>query len=134
MDLYTRIVRAKLFIDENFSSPIDLDMLSSEACFSKFHFLRLFKRTYNKTPYQYLSERRIEVAKERLKSDHRSIHEVCEEVGFESNTSFTTKFKDYTGETPAVFRLRAMQTQKLVKEQPTRFIPNCFSSQYSPEE
>jgi AraC-like DNA-binding protein len=134
MDLYTRIVRAKLFIDEHYSSPIDLDTLSSEACFSKYHFLRLFKRTYNKTPYQYLSERRIEKAKEKLKSDAGSINEICEEVGFESNTSFTTKFKDYTGETPAVFRLRAMQTQKLVKEQPTRFIPNCFSSQHSREE
>src|SRR6476660_6302043 len=120
MDLYTRIVRAKLFIDENYSSPLDLDTLSSEACFSKFHFLRLFKRTYNKTPYQYLSEFRIEKAKEKLRLDCRSINEICEEVGFESNTSFTTKFKDYTGETPAVFRLRAMQTQKLVKEQPTR--------------
>lgn len=134
MDLYTRIVRAKLFIDENYSSPIDLDTLSNEACFSKFHFLRLFKRAYNKTPYQYLSERRIEKAKEKLRSERSSINEICEEVGFESNTSFTTKFKDYTGETPAVFRLRAMQTQRLVKEQPTRFIPNCFSSQYSPEE
>lgn len=134
MDLYTRIVRAKLFIDEHYSSPLDLDTLSSEACFSKYHFLRLFKRTYNKTPYQYLSERRIEKAKERLKSDAGSINEICEEVGFESNTSFTAKFKDYTGETPAVFRLRAMQTQKLAKEQPSRFIPNCFSSQYSPEE
>jgi AraC-like DNA-binding protein len=134
MDLYARIVRAKVFIDENYSSPIDLDTLSSEACFSKYHFLRLFKRAYNKTPYQYLSERRIDKAKEKLKSELGSINEICEEVGFESSTSFTSKFKDYTGETPAVFRLRAMQTQQLVKEQPTRFIPNCFRSQFSPQE
>ncbi|HEY0743343.1 MAG TPA: AraC family transcriptional regulator [Chryseosolibacter sp.] len=134
MDLYARIVRAKLFIDEHYSSPIDLETLSSEACFSKYHFLRLFKRTYNKTPYQYLSEIRIEKAKQKLKAHVASISEVCEDVGFESNTSFTAKFKEYTGETPAVFRLRAMQTQHLVKTQPTRFIPNCFSSQFSPEE
>ncbi len=134
MDLYTRIVRAKLYIDDHYASPLDLARLSNEACFSKFHFLRLFKKAYNKTPYQYLSERRIEVAKQKLKQEQISIIEVCEEVGFESNTSFTSKFKEYTGETPAIFRLRAMQTQQLVKEQPTRFIPNCFSSQYSPEE
>lgn len=133
MDLYERIVRAKLFIDDHYASPLDLDKLSSEACFSKFHFLRLFKRTYNKTPYQYLSERRIEKAKEKLKSDHATISEVCEEVGFESNTSFTAKFKEYTGETPAVFRLRALQTLKQNKEQPTHFIPNCFRSQFSAE-
>lgn len=134
MDLYARIVRAKLFIDDNYSSAIDLDTLSKEACFSKYHFLRLFKRAYNKTPYQYLSERRIQKAKEKLKTDSKAIVEICEEVGFESNTSFTAKFKEYTGETPAVFRLREMQTQKLVREQPTRFIPNCFSSQFSPED
>ena len=73
MDLYARIVRAKLFMDEHYASPLDLDTLCSEACFSKFHFLRLFKRTYNKTPYQYLSEFRIEKAKEKLRSDRGSI-------------------------------------------------------------
>ena len=133
MDLYTRIVRAKLFIDENYSSAIDLDQLSQEACFSKYHFLRLFKRAYNKTPYQYLSERRIEKAKEKLRMNAATVLEICEQVGFESNTSFTSKFKAYTGETPAVFRLREMQTKLLMRDQPARFIPNCFSSQLSPE-
>ena len=133
MDLYTRIVRAKLFIDDHYASPIDLDKLSDEACFSKYHFLRLFKRTYNKTPHQYLSERRIEKAKEKLKQEAATISEVCEDVGFESKTSFTIKFKEYTGETPALFRLRAMQTQKMMKEQPDSFVPSCFSTMFCPQ-
>jgi AraC-like DNA-binding protein len=134
MDLYARIVRAKLFIDDHYASPLDLDKLSDEACFSKYHFLRLFKKTYNKTPYQYLSERRIEKAKEKLKLEGLKVSEVCEDVGFESKTSFTLKFKEYTGETPALFRLRAMQTQKMMKEQPDNFIPSCFSTRFSPED
>jgi AraC-like DNA-binding protein len=131
MDLYARIVKAKLFIDDHYASPINLDKLSDEACFSKYHFLRLFKRAYNKTPYQYLSERRIEMAKEKLKTRHSTVSEICEEVGFESATSFTLKFKEYTGETPALFRLRAMQTLQMAKDQPARFIPFCFSSHYN---
>lgn len=131
MDLYTRIVRAKLFIDDNYASPIDLDRLSNEACFSKYHFLRLFKRAYNKTPYQYLSERRIDKAKEKLRSEQTTVSEVCEEVGFESATSFSSKFKEYTGETPALFRLRAMQSRQLAKEQPARVIPSCFNTMFS---
>lgn len=131
MDLYTRIVRAKLFIDDNYASPIDLDRLSDEACFSKYHFLRLFKRAYNKTPYQYLSERRIDKAKEKLRSEQTTVSEVCEEVGFESATSFSSKFKEYTGETPALFRLRAMQSQQLAKEQPAKVIPSCFTTMFS---
>ncbi|MFZ6009430.1 MAG: helix-turn-helix transcriptional regulator [Bacteroidota bacterium] len=133
MDLYARIVKAKLFIDDHYASPLDLDKLSDEACFSKYHFLRLFKKAYNKTPYQYLSERRIEKAKEKLRNETVPVAEVCEEVGFESHTSFSLKFKEYTGETPAVFRLRAMQTAKLLKEQPDRFIPSCFSTMFDPE-
>lgn len=132
MDLYTRIVRAKLYIDDNYAAPLDLDRLSDEACFSKYHFLRLFKKTYNKTPYQYLSERRIEKAKEKLKVEGLKVAEICEEVGFESTTSFSLKFKEYTGETPALFRLRAMQTQQLIKKQPDRFVPNCFQFMHCP--
>jgi AraC-like DNA-binding protein len=134
MDLYSRIVRAKLYIDENYAAPLDLDKLSDEACFSKFHFLRLFKRAYNRTPYQYVSERRIQKAKERLANDDRKITEICEEIGFESKTSFTSKFKAYTGETPALFRLRSMQTKKLLETEPDRFVPSCFSTQYAPTE
>jgi AraC-like DNA-binding protein len=131
MDLYARIVRAKLFIDDNYSSPIDLEKLSDEACFSKYHFLRVFKRIYNKTPYQYLSERRIDKAKEKLRDGRTTVSEICGEVGFESATSFSLKFKEYTGETPALFRVRAMQTLQLAKEQPGRFIPSCFSTMFS---
>lgn len=130
MDLYTRIVKAKIFIDDNYASRLNLDKLSEEACFSKYHFLRLFKRAYDKTPYQYLSEKRIEKAKEKLKKENITVSQVCEQIGFESTTSFTLKFKEYTGETPAFFRLRAMQTRQLTKEQPSRFIPACFSTMY----
>jgi AraC-like DNA-binding protein len=133
MDLYDRIVRAKIFIDDNYALPLDLDRLSDEACFSKFHFLRLFKRVYHKTPYQYLSERRLEKAKEKLKNNNFKISEVCEEVGFESKTSFSLKFKEYTGETPALFRLRAMQTSLMIKEEPEKFVPFCFSTQFGSE-
>jgi AraC-like DNA-binding protein len=133
MDLYTRIAKAKLFIDDHYAGPLNLKKLSGEACLSKYHFLRLFKLLYNKTPYQYLSERRIEKAREKLKYENLKVREICEDVGFESTTSFSIKFKAYTGETPAVFRLRSMQEQQLAKEQPGRFIPSCFSSQFNPK-
>ena len=65
--LYRRIVQAKLFIDNNYAENIDLDNISDEAYFSKFHFIRLFKNIYGKTPHQYLIFVRIEKAIELLK-------------------------------------------------------------------
>ena len=58
--LYRRIVYAKLFIDTHFAENIDLDNIADEAFFSKFHFIRVFKDIYKKTPHQYLSFVRIE--------------------------------------------------------------------------
>ena len=66
--LYRRIVQAKLFIDGHFGDDIDLDNIADEAYFSKFHFIRLFKTIYNRTPHQYLTIVRIENAKQFLTS------------------------------------------------------------------
>ena len=56
-DTYRRLARARRLIDECFHLPLDLDQISSEACLSRFHFLRLFRRTFKKTPHQYLTHR-----------------------------------------------------------------------------
>jgi hypothetical protein len=38
--LYKRIVQAKLFMDQNYASPIDLNNIADEAFFSKLQFIR----------------------------------------------------------------------------------------------
>src|SRR6185295_2134850 len=90
--LYKRIVQTKLFIDSHFAEKIDLNDIADEAYFSKFHFIRLFKNIYGKTPHQYLIKVRIERAKGFLQKNH-SVTEVCFMVGFESLSSFTGLFK-----------------------------------------
>jgi AraC-like DNA-binding protein len=103
--LYSRVVRAKLFIDANFASENDLDNIADEACFSKFHFTRLFREIYGKTPHQYLTSVRVERARELL-SDGASVKETCFAAGFNSVGSFTSLFKRRTGLTPAAFQAR----------------------------
>ena len=70
MYFYKRIVMAKLYIDRHYGEPIDVDNIASEACFSKFDFIRQFKKVYKKTPYNYLMSGRINQAMELLKSNH----------------------------------------------------------------
>ena len=94
--LYKRIVQAKLFIDNNYADKIDLGNISDEAYFSKFHFIRLFKKIYGKTPHQYLTFVRMEKAIQLL-CVNKPISEVCYAVGFESLSSFGNLFKRFTG-------------------------------------
>ena len=128
--LYKRIVHAKLFIDNHYCEKIDLDNISDEAYFSKFHFIRLFKKIYGKSPHQYLTYVRVEKAKDLLKTD-MSIADVCFSVGFESVSSFTGLFKRYTHKTPSHFQHREIQRKEEMVATPLKFVPNCFIEEKS---
>ena len=124
--LYRRIVQAKLFIDDHYSESIDLNNIADEAFFSRFHFIRLFKRTYNKTPHQYLIFIRMEKAKQLLQTG-RSIANVCYAVGYDSISSFTGLFKHNTGVTPSAYQLQQQKKKAALKKSPLAFIPDCFA-------
>lgn len=124
--LYKRIVQAKLFMDHNFCDNIDVDNVAGEAFFSKFHFIRLFKSTYGKTPHQYLTCLRIEHAKHLLKNE-TAISEACFTIGFDSVSSFTGLFKRITGLTPSAWQLQQQKMKKDLTAVPLKFIPRCYA-------
>lgn len=128
-ELYERIVAAKLFIDENYHQPINLDEISRQAFLSRFHFHRLFSRIYKKTPHQYLTLKRIDRAKQLL-TEEKTVSEVCSEVGFESLGSFSVLFKKEIGFAPTYYRNMAWLKKQKEKEQPKAFIPHCFIESY----
>ena len=128
--LYRRIVQSKLFIDDNFTEDIDLECIADRAYFSKFHFIRLFKKVYGKTPHQYLSSVRIEKAKQLLKEDI-SVTQVCFAVGFDSVSSFIGLFKRVVGQTPLAFQSLQHRRKAETSSMPLKFIPDCFAGRNS---
>src|SRR6188474_2612472 len=123
-----RLGRARKFIDLCYDLPLDLDEISSHACFSRYHFLRLFRQAFNKTPHQYLIERRIERAKELLSKNELRVTDVCFEVGFQSLGSFSSLFHKYVGHAPVTYREKVRQ-----REQAKRHVPGCFLVMYKLE-
>lgn len=132
--LYQRIVAAKMYIDENFQEPVHLDAIAAQACISRYHFHRLFTKVYKITPHQYLTQKRIDKAKALLNDHELSVTEVCNEVGFESMTSFSILFKKEIGFAPTYYRNMAWLKKQQQKEQPRKFIPHCFIEGYELEE
>lgn len=127
--LYARIVQAKLFMDNNYADEIDLNNISDEAYFSKFHFIRLFKSIYGKTPHQYLQSVRIEKAQQLLRNE-KTVSEACFFVGFKSLTTFSGLFKKFTGESPSAFLARQKEIKSQVRNAPLSFVPGCFAWQH----
>lgn len=101
--IFRQMIQAKEFIEDNCTGEICLDKIAREGNFSKFHFIRVFKTIYGKTPHQYLIDARIEKAKKLLKR-RISVTETCFAVGFESVSSFAGLFKKMVGITPSDFR------------------------------
>ncbi len=125
-DIYQRVVYAKMYMDDNFQNAINLEQISQQAYLSRFHFHRIFTHVYRKTPHQYLTEKRLKRAKALLAKEGISISDVCNSVGFESLSSFSTLFKKINGFAPQYYRNLAYLKKKLAKEQPKKFIPHCF--------
>lgn len=127
-EVLERLNRARRFIDQSYDLPLDLKQISSQACFSRYHFLRLFRQTFNKTPHQYLVERRIEKAKELLCSADLRVTDVCFEVGFQSLGSFSSLFHKSVGHAPVTYRERSRETQAAKRQ-----VPGCFLVMYGLE-
>lgn len=128
LDVLERLGRAREFIDHCYDHPLSLEQMSEKACFSRYHFLRLFRQTYEKTPHQYLIERRIEKAKELLIADDLRVTDVCFEVGFQSLGSFSSLFQKRVGHAPITYREKARQ-----REEAKSKVPGCFLVMYKLE-
>lgn len=126
MYLYRRLVQAKLFIDAHYYEQINLEMIADEACFSRFHFIRLFKTIFGKTPHQYLIEVRLKQARH-LFEQGKSAADVCYAVGFESITSFSVLFKKRYGATINQFIAQHKQRKQLLQDRPLQFVPGCHA-------
>jgi AraC-like DNA-binding protein len=128
-DLYQRIAAAKVYIDENYHEQIDLESVSQQAFLSRFHFHRLFRKVYRRTPHQYITQKRLDKAKDLL-AENKPVTDVCNEVGFESIGSFSTLFKKEIGFAPTYYRNMAWLKKQQQKNQPKIAIPHCFIENY----
>lgn len=91
------------YIDANLSRTIRLPELAELMNMSIFHFSREFKAVANTSPMKYVLERRVEAAKRALIGP-APLAEVALDVGFSSQSHFTTAFKTVTGVTPSAWR------------------------------
>ena len=106
------VIGTRNYIDNNYDTDLNLDLLSHTRFTSKFHLLRLFRKYYGQTPKQYLTDKRIEKAKELLNKG-MNVTDTCFAIGFESPCSFSTLFKSRTGLSPAAFQKRAIFTKSV---------------------
>lgn len=99
-----RLSRALRHIEQHADEQLDLDRLAAVAAMSKFHFLRVFRRTVGTTPYQFLLGIRLRRAALRLLASPDPVSTIAFESGFGDLSTFNSTFRVRFGMSPLAFR------------------------------
>jgi AraC family transcriptional regulator len=87
-----------------FHEPLSLGRIAATAQLSPFHFNHVFRLLTGIPPSVYLAALRIEQAKKLLLTTDRSVTDICFDVGYTSQGTFTTRFSQFVGTTPTRLR------------------------------
>jgi len=98
------IMTAKSLLESQFSEKVNLEDIASHLNISYVWFRTYFKKHTGFSPYDYLLNIRINHARLLLKNSNRSVKEISQSSGFESQQQFSKTFKKKTGLSPVHFR------------------------------
>ncbi|MBC7568700.1 MAG: helix-turn-helix transcriptional regulator [Spirosoma sp.] len=91
-------------METNFMYNLSQAEFAKLATLSLPTFKRAFRKLFGTTPAQWLMQRRLAFANGLLKTTEKSISEVVQESGFESQSHFSRVFKAQFGEPPLQYR------------------------------
>ncbi|MGA9220636.1 MAG: helix-turn-helix transcriptional regulator, partial [Pseudomonas graminis] len=88
----------------NMAEPLSLGQLAGMCALSEYHFARMFRESFGLPPHQYLLARRLNRARELLRSTRKPLGEIALECGFASASHFSNRFKQSVGATAGEYR------------------------------
>ena len=100
----SQIESAKKFIISNYDQNISVRDIANAAHMSVSYFSKLFKKSMEFSPYDYLLTVRLDKAKEMLQQTEYSVESIAYKTGFNSSSNFVYFFKKETGLSPLKFR------------------------------
>lgn len=101
----SRLNRAIDYIQNHYDEDLNLAKLAEVACFSKFHFHRLFRTLVGETVNDFVRRVRLEKSIQKITRDKsKSITQIAFDCGFSSSQNFAKIFKSQFGVPPSLIR------------------------------
>ena len=100
-----RLRRALDYIETHLQEDISLHDIVVAAGSSQFHFSHAFRIAMGISPYRYLTDQRIQLAKTLLITGPASLDDVSRRCGFNSAHQFSVMFKKQAGIGPKRYRI-----------------------------
>lgn len=96
------------YIEANYNKDISLNDVACNSNLSSGYVCKIFKEGIGKSYTQYISELRVEKAKELLKETKLTVKDIAFSSGFNNIQTFNRTFKKYVGVSPGQYRLKAL--------------------------
>ncbi len=103
-DYAKRMDKVLAHIQDHLDDELSLDFLADIACFSQFHFHRIFSGMVGESVKSYIRRLRLERAANKLKQTDAAVTMIAFETGFETHESFTRAFHKMFGISPLSYR------------------------------
>jgi AraC-like DNA-binding protein len=110
-DVEGRLQTSLAFMAREFRRGPRLGEIARAAHFSEYHFHRVFRKRFGKTPKQVLAEHQIAEAKRLMLAGHRPA-DAARAAGFSHQAHLTSRFRQMTGPTPRPWVLSAKAKAK----------------------
>ena len=104
LELYKKLHLIKDYIESCCNEKISLNDLAKISCMCEHYMLREFKKYFRVTPHQYLTNVRLEAAKNMLIHSNKNISEISTSLSFVHQSSFTQLFIQKYKISPLKFR------------------------------
>lgn len=95
---------AKEYINSNYQKQITVQEIASYIGISRSYLYKLFKNKYNKSPQEYLIEKRLNKAVDLLVHTTKPINIIARETGYDDQLHFSKSFKQNFGVSPTEFK------------------------------
>ncbi|HXK79014.1 MAG TPA: AraC family transcriptional regulator [Kiritimatiellia bacterium] len=118
------VKRMQGFIEAHLAEPITLYGLARAARYSPWHAARLFKEYTGRAPFEYIRQRRLSAAADKLCAAPRKVIDVAFDFVFDSHEGFTRAFTRQFGISPRQYRQK--------KPSVVLFMPDRMRSYYPP--
>lgn len=113
----TVVRRVREMIAARYMEQLSVAGLAEEVYLTPTYLCVLFKQATGKTINEYITQERLNRAKEFLAQTNIHLYDVCYKVGYLSPSYFSRLFKKYTGLTPGEYRERAaLDTPRAARE------------------
>jgi len=109
------ITEAKQYIKSHLNHQLTSESVAAEVYMSRTNFLRHWSRESGPTFHEYITQQRMEAARQLLQDGRWSINFICRSVGLRP-TQFRAQFTKYFGVTPSAFREKSSRLQKMVRK------------------